>query len=761
MNSVLLHSLPYPQAENIVSIQESNLEKDIKDLKVSFPDFLDWKAQNRAFTSVSAYTPAAFTLVHNGPPRRLFAVKSSTTLLDVLQQRVELGRTFQSGDEIRPNVVILSHSLWQTEFNSDPEILSRALVLDDQAYKVIGVLPAGFHFPPDRDNVDLFVPLAQDASSTQRGSHRFEVIARLKPGFTVRQAQTEMEVIRNRLEQQYPETNKGIRISVSSLKDELTHDVRPALIICMVAVGLVFLIACCNVANLLLVRSGKRTKELVIRAALGCKPSHLFRLLFTESLVLAALGGLAGIGFAAISIRAIIWLKGVNIPRLNETHIDPTVATFTLLMAIVCTVVVGLFPAALASRQNISTPLNESQSKATYGFKRTRFSQAIIFVEAALSLMLLVEAGLLVKSLAHLRNADPGFERENVYTIRMSLPLSRYKDPEKWALVFKNVLQSAQTAPGRTAAALVSTLPLSGDNIMFDVEDAAAKNLSPGQELAANFDVVSPDYFRVMGITLMSGRFFSEVDGSHAPPVVIIDDVLARKLAGSRRSLPRQIVVGYGDPINREIVGVVGHVRRSLTERADEPQIYLPDQQVPLSFASMVLRTDSPRPELFNVMRSRIFEVNRDVVVTKPLMMSDLVTYSLGESRFRAFLISAFACLALILSMIGIYGVMAFYIVERRHEIGIRMALGATRGDIFKMVVNRGILVTLSGELAGIGLSLILGRIANSFLYGVGANDFLISAMALVLLGGAAFAACCIPALKASDTDPLQVIQSQ
>jgi putative ABC transport system permease protein len=761
INSVILKPLPYQAPDRLVVITERNLGKGIETLNVSSADFQDWRVQTSSFSEIAAYKESSFNFRNGDQTDRLQGLQSSANLFQVLDIEPAIGRPFLP-DEDEPGktpVVIVSDRFWRESLHSDKGIVSHSIVLNDKSYTVIGIMPVGFQFPLDRENVDLWVPLVQGQANNARGSRQLQVIARLGPGVTLSRAQLDLEIVSRRLEARYPETNKGVGVSATSLKYDLTKSVRPALFMLMGAVILVLLTSCANVANLLLVRSARREKEMAVRTALGAKRRSLIRLLLAESMILATCSCVLGIAVAEVALRSIVLLKAGNVPRLNQVRIDTTVILFAILLSLAATMLFGLVPALITSAKNLNEIINEGSGRTSTGRRQSRTSHILVVVETVLGVVLLVSAALLLKSFLRLQNTNLGFEAGNTYTVRISLQSTNASGSDQWINVYRDILDKVQHLPQVSAAGITTTLPLSGDDIIFSVTrvDQGRQNLSDAP--VANFDVISGSYFSAMGINLKEGRFFNENDNQASPKVVIINEALAKLLWAAERAIGKSLVVSYNDPVPRQVVGVVGNVRRSLSSPEVEGQLYLPYQQTPLPFATLVIRSSTRSPVVSALVRARVSEAGKDIPVYKAGTISELVSHALGESRFRTVLLGIFAALATILAVIGIYSVMAAYIADRQLDIGVRMALGATPRQIFNMVVGRGMLLAAIGEVLGLCIMLLVTPVLGRLFYGISQVDPFIAGAVLIGLGIAAFLACSLPALEAGNMNPYEVLR--
>ena len=762
INTILLRPLPYSDDHRIQMIWEANPQKGLDQFKVSHPNLVDWRDQSSSFDQIAAYkTPQAYTLTDRSQPERLLAVPVSANLFQVLGVSTPFGRTFADGEDQpgQSNVVILSNGLWQRLFNADAGILGRPITLDGKGYTVVGVMPSGFEFPPDNKNVDMWVPLTIGAANTERASRQLQVIGRLKDGISEQQTRMELDTISQRLAAQYTEANAGWGAKMSSLKDHLVRDVKPALYVLMGAVVFVLLIACANVANLLLIRAVRRQKEIALRVALGASRLRLIRQLLTESMLLGVLSGALGIALAYWTLKALVAFSPSNVPRLKDAGIDGWVLGFTLVISVLTSVGFGLAPALVGSKQVLSEVLKESGGRASSGFRSSRSRRLLMVLEIAISLVLLIGAGLMVRSFARLQQIAPGFNPEGVLTMRISLPSAKYSEQHQWANGFHQILQRVEALPGVQSAGAVTTLPLSGDNLVFDISAQDQPSVENDLKLTASFNGVSPDYFKVMGIPLIKGRYFADSDIEGSPRVMIISETLARRLWGQQDPIGRSIIIGFGESVPREVVGVVGDVKHTALDAEGQAQMYAPYLQIPLPFMAIVVRTSSDPKTLIGAIRSQVVDVDKDLPVFRSRPMEQLLSDSVGRPRFHTLLLGIFAGVALVLAGLGIYSVMSYSVNERVHEIGIRLALGAQPKDIFKMIVGHGMILTVLGLAIGLATAFVLTPVMASLLYGVGSTDPLIFVAVSFLLAGIAFLACFIPARRASSVDPMAALR--
>jgi putative ABC transport system permease protein len=762
INAVLLRPLPYGNPERMVTVWGTQSRRGVTRAPFSYPDFADFHAQSNSFDGLAAYTDASASLAGRDAPEQITGEVTSADFFKALGVQSALGRAFAPDDEQSgvSGVVVISHGTWQHRFGGEQNIIGRQVTLDGKSRTVIGVLPADFQFPFSTESPEYFLPInPKDDLDKERGAHYLSVIGRLKPGVTAQQAAAEMKGIAARLEQQYPTTDASRGINIVGAQDDMVSTLRPTLLILLGAVGFVLLIACANVANLLLARASRRGREIALRVALGASRARIVRQLLTESLVLSLAGGALGLLVAAWGVRLISSFVPADIPRFSETGLDPTVLAFTLAASVLTGLVFGLAPALSASKLDLNESLKEGGRGATGGRARNRVRSLLIVSEVALSLVLLVGAGLLVKSFLKLRNTDPGFNPENVLTASISLPSAQYSEDARIAQFYRQAIERVSQLPGVESVGAITPLPLSdnGMSITFYPKDGPPPR--PGEELVSAARVASPDYFRTMGVPVVEGRAFSDADRADTQKVVIINQTLARKFFPGADPLGRQLHLGLND-LDAVIVGVVGDVRHQTLDKEAGPEFYVPFAQVPFGDMSLVVRTRTDDPAgLSAPLRGAVQAVDKDIPLFKLQTMRSLIGHSVARQRFSMTLIAVFAGLALALAMAGIFSVMSFLVAQRTHEIGIRMALGAQRRDILRMVVSHAMRLALVGVVVGLLAAFALTREMASLLYQVSTTDPLIFGGIAALLALVALAACLVPARRATKVDPMVALR--
>jgi putative ABC transport system permease protein len=770
VNAVILRPLPYPQPERLVLVYSTQTPGQ-RGREASYPDFLDWRTRNHVFKNMAVFRTGNFTLISDAGPEHLSAAIVSSSLLHLLGVAPVLGRSFLPGDD-EPgavngaNAVILSYGFWQRRFGSRPQVVGKSINLDGHLFSVVGVAPPGFQFPGRSEAVDLWTTIAVDKDgaasrmATMRGAHYLDTVARLTPEVTIPRAQAEMSAIVSGMNKEHPDIHpRGVRIV--PLLDGLVGPARMALLILLGAVGCVLLIACANVANLLLARATARQREMSIRNALGASRGRVVRQVLTESTLLSLLGGSLGLWLGLRGMDLLVRITPVDIPRLLQTGLDNRVLIFTAVVSLVTGLLFGLAPAIIGFRSDLAGSLKESGRGPSQGSHRTRTHGALVVGEIALALVLLACAGLLIQSFLGLEKADPGFDPHDILTLRLDSP-SAYSIAQQLNF-FARVIDGARSLPGVRSASGVFGLAFSeiNANTGFDIE---GRKFARSDRPEANFVAVAPDYFRTLGMPRLEGRDFTERDNLQAVPVAIVNAALARRYFPGQNLIGQRIKPGissgYGDrnPV-REIVGVVGDVKVTNLAAGPEPQCYVPLAQSPLGVMTLVVRSDGDPLEMAPAVRRLVASTNKQVPVYNVRSLDQMLAQSVAQPRFITFLFGMFAALAVALAAIGLYGVISYSVSQRTHEIGIRMAIGAEKNDVLKFVVGRGLKLALSGVAVGIAGALALTRFLASILYGVTPTDPLtFVAVSLVLLA-VALLACYIPARRAAKVDPMVALR--
>jgi putative ABC transport system permease protein len=767
VDAVLLRPLPFKKPEQLVMLWENATHLGFPKNTPSPANFLDWQKQAGAFTGMAAMVERSFNLTGVGEPERLDGRRVSANLFDLLGVRAVLGRTFVPDDD-RPgsHVVLLSYSLWQRRFGSDPSVIGRALALNGESYTVIGIMPRFVQLPGFANRNDqLWVPIAfPPEEAAQRGNHFLEVIARMKPGITLKQAQAEMETIAARLAQQYPDYNTRLGAVVVPLHEEVVGDIKPALLVLLGAVGFVLLIACANVANLLLARAAVRQKEIALRLALGASRSRLMRQFLTESVLLAVFGAGLGLLLALGGIRILKTFIPATISQVQTINIDARVLIFTALVAILTGIGFGLAPALQASHLNLNDTLKEGGRDAGGGRKGNRLRDLLVIGEVAVSFVLLIGAGLLINSFFHLRNLEPGFRADHLLTMKVDLSEVKYPDRERRAAFFDEVIRRVRALPGVQSAAVAGNLPLTynGDSMNISVE--GVPDPPPDQRPDVIFRAIGPGYFGTMGISIIRGRDFTDQDKADSKNVVVISEKTAQHFWHGQDPIGRRLKPGSSTSNTpwREVIGIVRDVRQNDFIAAPKMQMYFTYRQLKdLAPNALVIRTSIEPLSLAASARDAIWSVDKDQTVADIDTMEHIVAEAVARQRFSMLLLGLFATLALLLASVGIYGVMTYSVAQRTHEIGIRIALGARRADVLQMTIKQGLRLVGAGMILGLAAAFILTRVLESLLFGISATDpVTFFGISLVLLAVAILASY-LPALRATKVDPIIALRAQ
>jgi putative ABC transport system permease protein len=764
IDAVLLRPLPFPKPNQLIAVW-SKVQGEADRETGSFLDFTDIRDQSQTLDSLFAYTRASTILGSGSEARELSGAAVTADIFRVLGTSPLLGRTF-TADEDRndSHVIVLTYEAWQRYFNRDPNIIGREIICSLRSYTVVGVMPAGYRFPIGPTS-EYLMPLHQlvPDSLKNRGSHFLRLVGRLKPGANIRQASAEVSAVANRLQKQFPDTNTGRTYYVISLHKDVVGDVRPALLTIISAVVLVLLIACANVANLLLARATQRRREIAIRTALGASRFRVVRQLLIEGMLLALLGACAGLLIAWWGIDLLRVFGPSDMPRLEEIQINSTVVVFTLLAAFVSTVLFALFPALQVSRPNVNESLQEG-SRGAIGPESHRLRALLVITQVALSMLLLAGAGLLIKSFGNLRNTNPGFDPSRVMTLDLSLPRTRYSEELKQRQFFNQLQPKLNALPGVEHAGGAMPLPFTGNDRDSSFWIEGRPDPGPGNHPNASHLTINGNYFQTMHIPLLSGRTFDQRDTKESALVAMVNEAFVRTFFPGENAIGKHILLDHGakkeKPLPIEIVGVVGSTRHESLAIAPIPEFYIPFAQDPDRRMDLVLRTSvAGLSGLQNAVRNVIHEIDPDIYVPKLEPVEHLITGTLSQPRFNMIVLGCFAGVAMILAAIGIYGVIAYSVAQRTKEIGIRMALGAQRTDMLQMVLRQSFSVVAIGLAIGLFAALALTRLMASLLYGVSAHDFSIYALVLFVLSFAALVASYLPARRAMNIDPMVALR--
>ncbi len=759
VNAVLLRPLAYLKADEIVYFTGVNTAKGISRSNISAPDYVDWTKQNKVFAQMAAFVTGGAILTGTNEPERVPRAAVTASFFNVLGVQPVLGRAFLA-EEDQPNsqqVAVLSYGLWKRRFGSDANIIGNKITVSGRIMTVVGVMPAGYEFP---EQTQIWTSLRLDASNEKRDNRAYEAIGRIKPDVSLEQAQAQISTINAQLAKSYEETNNGWDIKLVRLHERLVGDVRPSLLALLGAVAFVLLIACANVANLLLARASARQKEMAVRTALGASRLRVVRQLLTESVLLSLMGGTLGLLLSVWLTDFLIALSPADTPRFSEINLDYRVLGFTMIVSCLTGVLFGLAPALQASKIDLNEALKEGGRGMSESHRRNRLRSLLVVSEIALSLMLLVGAGLLIKSFQHLRDVKPGFTPEHVLTMIVPLPSAKYHEPQQRADFYRQLVERVKALPGVASAGMVLNLPLNGGG--FSVWRSFIREGHPmttEESANASYLVTTPDYFRTMEIPLLAGRNFNDRDTENSPMVVIISETMARRYFGSKEdAIGKRITMEFP----REIVGVVGDTKPSTLDADAAAQTYVAyTQDATWNSMALAVRTNGEPTLMTAAVRHEVLAIDKDQPIYNIKTMEDVVINSVGSRRVSVLLFSVFASIALVLAALGIYGVMAYSVAQRTHEIGVRLALGAQMSDILRLVIRQGMTLALIGVGAGLVGALFLTRVMRSLLFGVSATDPFIFALVAVLFGIVALAACYIPARRATRVDPMIALRHE
>jgi putative ABC transport system permease protein len=759
VNALLLRPLPFPDSDQLTSVLVKG-SGGVLFSSHSFPNFEDIRDQNHVFSQTSALYMTTQFLRVGDEPERLRGAYVSAEFFPMLGKNPVIGRVFTAAEERSDqSLIVLSYDLWQRRFNGDPNIVNQSLLINNKQTTVLGVMPSGFKFPVSQRQVDFWMPLISSispAGRTARGAVYMAIFARRKPDVSLGQAQNEVDAITARLAAQYPAVNTGFTVALVPTQERLVGQLRPSLLVLLGAVALVLLIACANVANLLLARAATRQKEIAIRAAIGATRWRVIRQLLTESLLLSILGGVAGVLLAIWAIDLLVAANPANLPRVAEITLDKSVLLFTLGLTTVTGIFFGLAPALQAARTDLNGTLKDATRESSGGIRNNRTRSALVVSEIALSLILLVSATLLFQSLRRLLEVPPGFDATNVLTADVSVSDKKYPDNAQRIGFYHEALERMAALPGMQSVAIVYPIPLGGSFEAYTFDLDGKPPFPPGQQPVANRRVISPGYFRTMSTPVRKGRAFGAQDQAKATPVTIINETFARQYFPGEDPIGKRIIPGEGQkPFAREIVGVVSDVRHAGLDEEAGPEYYVPYEQSYVDDLTVVARTNGAPMNFVQPLRDVIRSLDKEQPVYNVKPMTQLLADSTAQRRFNMVLLGGFALLAVVLASIGIYGVMSYSVAQRTRELGVRIALGAQARDVLRMIFGQALVLTVIGVGLGLLGAFGLTRFLASLLFGVTATDVTTFTVVSIVLALVALGACLVPARRATKVDPL------
>jgi putative ABC transport system permease protein len=768
VHAVLLQSLPYPDADRLVMVWETRRSNPAGQNVINMGNFFDWKEQNRVFEDMAAFRDTSVNMTSDGAPEEIPSQIATTSLFNILGVKPVLGRTFapDEGKPGQPGVAVISFGLWQRRFGGDPRIIGRKLTLSGNEVTVIGVMPADFKWNVSASSLptqmaEIWFPWQVEEQTRQRRGRGSLAVARIKAGVSMEQAQAEMSAVHSRIERQYPEFNAGWGVNLVPLRAQFAGKIRLALLTLLGAVGMVLLIACANVANLLLARSSARQREMAVRAALGAARSRIIRQLLTESLLLAALGGLAGLTLASWGSDMLIALAPPDLLNLPQARLNAAALGFTLGITLATGIIFGLAPAFDATRLNLCESLKEG-GKSAGGMRAQRLRNSMVVIEVALALVLLVGAGLFIRSFARLQGVDPGFNAQNVLTMRVSLPGRKYDNDQKRVAFFRQAVAQMQALPGVESVGAVNSLPFAAFHSGTSMDIEGRPLLPVAQKLKTGVIVTDANYFRAMRIPLKRGRLFTDQEAAEMRHVVVINEMFARQHFPNEDPLGRRATIYMKDDNQPcEIIGVVGDSKHMNLDGEVRPMAYWPHPELGASSMTFVIRTRDDAAAVTSSARNVISALDPEQPVADARTMESLIGTSVSRARFNTLLLTIFAIVALLLAGVGIYGVMAYSVAQRTQEIGVRMALGARTVDALWLVVRRGMALAFAGVVIGLAASFALMRLIKALLFDVSATDPLTFAGVPLLLAIVALLACLIPALRAAKVDPMVALRHE
>jgi predicted permease len=767
--AVLLKPLPYPNSEQLVIVFEANLSQGIPANGFSYNNFKEMRKQNSVFSELAGVQNHDLTLTGSGEPSVVHTVDVTPELLSLFGENPLAGRTFRAEDGKlgAAPMVVLSEGLWRAQFAADPNIVGTAISLDKKSFTVIGIMPARFQPPLTGEAEQIWIPIAQDPLWSRfvekQGGHWLRLIGRLKPGISLAQAEAELDSFSARLAREFPAENNGWTFHLRPLQQAIAGDVKPALLVMLGSVGLVLLVACANIANLLLARATSRAREIAVRIAIGAGRTRIVRQLLTEAAFLGLLGGIAGILLAYWGVHALTSILPPNLPSVNAIHVDGVVLGFALLLSVVAGLVFGLAPAFFAADSSLRTSLQEGSGRGGEGGRRKRARSILAVAEISLAMVLLVAAGLLIRSFVSLTSVNPGFQADHILTAQVSLPQFQYSKPEQWAAFADDLLTRVQAEPGLRDSAIAIPLPIIEGNINLAFNIVGSAPTNSGSSRTADYVAASPGYFRIMGVPLLSGRTFDERDVMASPRITVISAALARIYFPNQDPIGRRMVFGLPPNMGaeREIVGVVGDVRDTMLGKDPAPMMYVPYAQAPFWGAIVVSKTSLSTGAFAALLRKDAGNIDKDLPVNEIQSLPDALSKSVAQPRFRTLLLGIFGAMALVLAAAGIFGVISYSVSSRTHEIGIRVALGAQRETILWMVLKETLFLAIAGLAIGIPCALAASRLLGHMLFGISPNDPATLGVVAFILAAVAALAGYVPARRAMRVDPIIALRHE
>jgi putative ABC transport system permease protein len=767
INTLILTPPAIAEPDRVVSIWQTPANAR-KEGYVSYLDLQDWQTRNQTFEEIAGYKPNGFVLLNNGEAEQIQGMRITANFLPLLKVTPVLGRNFERDEELRGSqrVALIGYDFWQTRFGGDTNVLNRQQSLNGEEFIIIGVLPQHFEFPLVSKDVEVVTTVAGESGNLkERGAHVLRVVGRLKPNVSLEAAQSDITRIAANLAQEYPRSNTDTTAFLVSAHEQLVgRDLRQALWLLLGAVGFILLIACTNTANLLLVRASTRQKELAIRSALGASRWRIARSLFVESILMSLLAGAAGLFLAVWGLGVIKYFAADQLPRISEVGINSKVLLFTLGVSVLTGLLFSLVPTLKASHPEVNEVLKSSSKSATSGRSLRLWRDSLVVSEVALSLILLVGAGLMIKSFSRLTNVPPGFEASNVLSGQISLTRPEYDKPEQCVVYVNQTLAKLKAIPGVETAAFVAPMPFSGGNVGSDFRIEGQPAPAPGHEPTASNRSVTPEYFASMKIPLIKGRFFNDQDKRGQLGAAIINETLARTYFSGDEAIGQIIShIGAnqneGDPEQWQIVGIVGDVHHSSLTNAASPEIYLPYEQNSWSWGNFMVRTTVPPQTLSDAFRREIKAIDKSVAITKVRPLAEAISDTVTEPRFYTFLFTVFGGIGLLLTVTGVYSLISYTVAQRTQEIGIRMALGASRSDVVRMILGQGITLAIVGSIVGLGISFWLTRLIVKLLFQVTPTDLFTFGVATLVLLFSALLASYLPARRATKVDPIEALR--